>query len=384
MSAWPGKYVIGLTGNIATGKSVVRKMLEHLGAYGIDADALGHRAIAKDAPGYKAVLDVFGRWILAEDGQIDRGRLARVVFSDPDALKQLETIVHPFVRQAVDILVKRSTQNVVVIEAIKLLESPLRQSCDSIWVTYAPPEIQLGRLIQKRKMNEESARQRINVQEPQEQKVAVANIVIRNEGSYEDTWKQVSSAWAQAFPTIPGEPAPGKAEVSVAVTAPQGKLTVEKARPKQAAEIASLINRLSGGARKLSSGDIMEAFGEKAFVFLKLDDRPVGVVGWQVENLVARSDDLYLDSGAPVEQGLKVLLEKVEETSRDLQCEALLLFLPPNLARQEKIWHSLGYELRTVNSLGVRAWQEAAQENLTSGEVMLFKQLRKDRVLRPV
>lgn len=213
MSAWPGKYVIGLTGNIATGKSVVRKMLEHLGAYGIDADALGHRAIAKDAPGYKAVLDVFGRWILAEDGQIDRGRLARVVFSDPDALKQLETIVHPFVRQAVDILVKRSTQNVVVIEAIKLLESPLRQSCDSIWVTYAPPEIQLGRLIQKRKMNEESARQRINVQEPQEQKVAVANIVIRNEGSYEDTWKQVSSAWAQAFPTIPGEPEIGRAHV---------------------------------------------------------------------------------------------------------------------------------------------------------------------------
>ena len=64
MSRWPGKYVIGLTGNIATGKSVVRKMLEHLGAYGIDADALGHRAIAKSAPGYSAVVDTFGRWIL--------------------------------------------------------------------------------------------------------------------------------------------------------------------------------------------------------------------------------------------------------------------------------------------------------------------------------
>ena len=100
MSAWPGKFVIGLTGNIATGKSVVRKMLEHLGAYGIDADALGHRAIARDAPGYKPVLDTFGKWILAPDGQIDRGKLARVVFADPDALIQLESIVHPLVRQA--------------------------------------------------------------------------------------------------------------------------------------------------------------------------------------------------------------------------------------------------------------------------------------------
>jgi dephospho-CoA kinase len=108
MSAWPGKFVIGLTGNIATGKSVVRKMLEHLGAYGIDADALGHRAIAKDAPGYQAVIDTFGRWILTPDGQIDRAKLAHVVFSDPDALVRLESIVHPLVRQAVDILIKRS------------------------------------------------------------------------------------------------------------------------------------------------------------------------------------------------------------------------------------------------------------------------------------
>lgn len=384
MSAWPDKYVIGLTGNIATGKSVVRKMLEHLGAYGIDADALGHRAIAKDAPGYKSVLDTFGRWILAEDGQIDRSKLARVVFADPDALQRLEGMVHPFVRQAVDILIRRSTQKIIVVEAIKLLESPLRQMCDSIWVTYSPPEIQLGRLIQKRKMNEDAARQRINAQDPQENKIAVANVVIRNDGTYEDTWKQVSTAWAKAFPAISPEAAPSSAETAEPGLAAPGKLSVEKVRPRQAAEIASLITRLSGGMRKLNASDIMEAFGEKAFIFLKLDGRPVGVIGWQVENLVARSDDLYLDPAAPVEQGLRVLLQQVEETSRDLQCEALLLFLPPNLARQEKIWQSLGYELRTVTSLGVRAWQEAAQENLSAGEVMLFKQLRKDRVLRPV
>ena len=68
MSAWPGKYVIGLTGNIATGKSVVRKMLEHLGAYGIDADMLSHRAMAKGSPGYQPIVEEFGKWIVAPDG----------------------------------------------------------------------------------------------------------------------------------------------------------------------------------------------------------------------------------------------------------------------------------------------------------------------------
>jgi dephospho-CoA kinase len=167
MSAWPGKYVIGLTGNIATGKSVVRKMLEHLGAYGIDADALSHRAIAKGAPGYKPVVEMFGKWILGSDGQIDRNRLGRVVFSDAEALKQLENIVHPLVGQAVDIMVRRSRQPVIAIEAIKLVESDLRGKCDSLWVSFAPQEIQLARLMQKRGMDEATARQRILSQPPQ-------------------------------------------------------------------------------------------------------------------------------------------------------------------------------------------------------------------------
>jgi len=160
MSAWPGKYVIGLTGNIATGKSVVRKMLEHLGAYGIDADALGHRAIAKGAPGYEEVLALFGKWILTPDGQIDRAKLGKIVFTNPEALARLEAVVHPLVGQAVDFLVRRAKQKVIVIEAIKLLESELREVCDTIWVTYAPEEIQVNRLMNKRGMDEATARQR--------------------------------------------------------------------------------------------------------------------------------------------------------------------------------------------------------------------------------
>ena len=200
MSNWPGKYVIGLTGNIATGKSVVRKMLEHLGAYSIDADALSHRAIAKGAPGYQKVIDTFGKWIVGRDGEIDRAKLGRLVFNDPEALQQLESIVHPLIEQAVDVMIQRATQRVIVIEAIKLLEGKLAAGCDSIWVTFAPESIQKARLIQKRTMSEQDALQRIHAQPAQEVKTAAANVVIQNSGSFEDTWKQVVAAWKGISP----------------------------------------------------------------------------------------------------------------------------------------------------------------------------------------
>jgi dephospho-CoA kinase len=377
MSAWPGKFVIGLTGNIATGKSVVRKMLEHLGAYGIDADALGHRAIAADAPGYQSVINSFGKWVLAPDGQIDRTKLAHVVFSDPEALVQLESIVHPLVRQAVDILIRRAPQKVIVIEAIKLLEGPLRQACDTIWVTYAQKDIQVARLTQKRGMGPAVAHQRINSQPPQLEKVKAANTVIHNEGSFENTWEQVTKAWRELFPTY-------EAGVAKPVEVPKGEMMVEKARPRHAAEIAALIGRLSDGKAKPTSEDIMASFGEKAFLFLKLDGTPVGIVGWQVENLVERTDEVYIEPTQSLSKAMQALLSEIEMTSRDLQCEIALLFLPAELSRQEDVWKSLGYEPRSVDSLGVRAWQEAAQETIGIGESLFFKQLRKDRVLRPV
>jgi len=377
MSAWPGKYVIGLTGNIATGKSVVRKMLEHLGAYGIDADALAHRVIAQGAPGYQPVVETFGTWILDEDGQINRGRLGRIVFSDPQALARLEGIIHPFVGQAVDILIRRSKHAVIVLEAIKLIESGLRDKCDSLWVTCAPPNIQLARLVQRRGLTPAAARQRMAAQPPQEAKVSAADVVIRNAKSFEDTWRQVSAAWEAHVPRT-------AQAVPEAAPTVKGELSVQRAGPRQAAEIAELINHLSAGEKKLTRKDIMQAFGEKAFLLLKHNEKPAGLVGWKVENLIARTDDVYLDSSLPFGPALQLLMEEVEKASKELQCEISLLFLPADKVRQEDSLKLLGYEVRSVKSLGVSAWQEAAVESMPAGSVMLFKQLRQDRVLRPV
>ena len=378
MSAWPGKYVIGLTGNIATGKSVVRKMLEHLGAYGIDADALSHRATAKGAPGYKPVVEMFGKWILGPDGQIDRNRLGRVVFSDAEALEQLEHIVHPLVGQAVDIMVRRAHQPVIVIEAIKLIESDLRGKCDSLWVSYTPQEIQLARLMQKRGMDETTARKRILSQAPPEAKTSLADVVIHNAGSFEETWRQVAIAWNKLFPEKATTPAVTRE------TKKPGQVEVQRANPRQAAEIAILVNRLARGTRNINRDDVMASFGEKAFLILRFNGKSAGLAGLKVENLVARTDDVYLDPSIPLATGLSALTKEIERISRELQCEISLLFLPPSIARQEASLRRLGYQCRTPQSLGVRAWQEAALESMPNGMVMLFKQLRQDRVLRPV
>lgn len=377
MSTWPGKYVIGLTGNIASGKSVVRKMLEHLDAYGIDADALSYRAVAKGAPGYRSVVDTFGKWVLASDGQIDRVKLASLVFSNPEALAALENIIHPLVQQAVDILARRASHKVIVIEAIKLLEGELRSACDAIWVVDASEQIRMLRLIQKRNMDSETAWDRIHAQSPQVEKVKIANVVIRNTKSFEETWKQVLTAWQSTVPVAKAPPPPVK-------KARDGELTVRRARPQEAQEIAEFITRLSGGHRRMTRMDVMAAFGEKAFLFLSRGDDIVGLLGWQVENLVARVDDVYIEASVPLANAMKVMTEEAEKASRELQCEAALLFLPPGLAQYSEVWKILEYSARSVKDLKVRAWQDAAMESMPPGTVLLFKQLRVDRVLRPV
>lgn len=372
---WPAKYIIGLTGNIATGKSVVRKMLEHLGAYSIDADGLSHRAIAKGAPGHKPVLDAFGQWLLTPEGEIDRAKLGKLVFNDPEAMKRLEGIIHPLVRQAIEAMINRASQRVVVVEAIKLLEGGLAEACDSIWVVDAPADTQIQRLVEKRKMDKSEAAQRVQFQGSPEAKLAAASVVIKNTGSFEETWKQVTEAWKKVNP---------QTDTIQMVKQAEGEFSIARGRPRDSAAIAELVTRLSQGARIMQQDDIMAAFGEKAFMLLQLDAKTVGVAGWQVENLVARTTEFYIEENVALEAALKTLITEVENASIELQCEASLLFLPPNLASHTATWKHLGYEPREPNTLGVQAWTDAAIESTQPNTTLFFKQLRQDRVLRPI
>lgn len=382
MSKWAGKYVIGLTGNIGTGKSVVRKMLEHLGAYGIDADVLSHRAISKGAPGFQQVLDMFGRWLLNSDGEIDRTKLGQLVFSNPEALIILETIVHPLINQAIDMLVRRSSQDVIVIEAIKLFESPLHEWCDKTWVTYLPQDTQIARLEKKRGMSLEEIQKRLEAQSEQEQKVNSADVVIYNDGEYEETWKQVVAAWNDMFPGVE----PEKTESVIEDFGEPGEeLRTVRGKPSNAQDIAELINKITGDSSQIvTKGDVLEAFGEKAFILLKKGKMPVGLIGWQIENLVARTTDILIDSAVYIDEALPKLLSEMEKSSIDLQCEVSLVFVGDEIASYASLWDLMGYKQKTPKQLGVAAWQEAAQEHMEASLILYSKQLRQDRVLRPI
>jgi dephospho-CoA kinase len=189
------KYLIGLTGNIATGKSVVAKMLEELGATVLDADALVHELQRKGTPVYNDIVAAFGPGILDREGEIDRKALGAIVFTDPAQLRTLESIVHPVVLIESMRRIMEAPTRVVVYEAIKLIEAGRAEMCDALWVVTARSDVQLQRLMRDRQMSEADARQRLEAQPPQSEKIKRATVVIDNSGSLDETRQQVTAAF---------------------------------------------------------------------------------------------------------------------------------------------------------------------------------------------
>ena len=194
-------FLIGLTGNIACGKSTVLRILSELGAFTIDADTISHKIMQVGGSAYGPVVAEFGQDILVETSNgeepspIDRRKLGAIVFADPVRLKQLEAIIHPLVR--IDMLkqIAVATQKVVVLDAIKLFENHIDEACDTVWVVACSPEVQLSRLMARNNFTREEALLRIDAQSPQAQKIARANVVIDNSASLEQTRQQVVTAW---------------------------------------------------------------------------------------------------------------------------------------------------------------------------------------------
>lgn len=189
-------YVVGLTGNIATGKSLVLRQLAGLGAETIDADLVAHQVMQPGTPTAEAIIAEFGEEIRGEDDGIDRRKLGPIVFSDPAKLARLDEIAHPPTVAAIREQVKASQARVVVIDAIKLYEAGLDHDCDDVWAVYCEPEKQLERLMARNHLDREEALRRIDAQPPQEEKTRRAGRVIDNSGSIEETERQVRAAWA--------------------------------------------------------------------------------------------------------------------------------------------------------------------------------------------
>ncbi|MFG2300812.1 dephospho-CoA kinase [Actinacidiphila glaucinigra] len=189
---------VGLTGGIGAGKSAVSRLLVSYGAVLIDSDRIAREVVEPGTPGLASVAAEFGAEVLAADGSLDRPKLGAIVFSDPDRLRALNAIVHPLVRDRSAELERAAGPDAVVVHDVPLLaENGLAPLYDVVVVVDAAPQTQLDRLVRLRGMAEEDARARMAVQATREQRLAVADVVIDNDGPLEALEPQVRQVWEQ-------------------------------------------------------------------------------------------------------------------------------------------------------------------------------------------
>ncbi|MHC6628816.1 dephospho-CoA kinase [Streptomyces globosus] len=189
---------VGLTGGIGAGKSEVSRLLAGYGAVVVDADRIAREVVEPGTPGLAAVVEAFGEAVLAPDGTLDRPGLGAVVFADPEKLKVLNGIVHPLVRARSAELEAAAGPGAIVVHDVPLLaENGLAPLYDLVVVVDAAPQTQLARLTALRGMAEDEARARMAAQATREQRLAVATLVIDNDGPLEALGPQVRAVWEE-------------------------------------------------------------------------------------------------------------------------------------------------------------------------------------------
>lgn len=190
---------VGLTGGIACGKSTVARMLAEKGALLIDFDELAHAVEEPDGPAWQEIVRHFGRGILRADRTIDRRKLGATVFADRDKLDLLNGLVHPAVfaewGRRMDEIGKTFPDAIVLSDIPLLIEAGAEKMVDLVILVYLPPEEQIVRLMARDGYSREEALQRLASQMPIDDKLPVADIVVRNDGSLEQTRMQIDRLW---------------------------------------------------------------------------------------------------------------------------------------------------------------------------------------------
>ena len=198
--------LVGLTGGIGAGKSTVSAQLAARGAVIIDADAITHELQRPGTPVFEAIVERFGRGVVAADGTLDRPALATVVFNDPDELASLNAIVHPAVgAEIVERLAAESTTDHVVVLDVPLLVESGRSDMAATVVVDVPPAVAIDRLVHQRGVSEEDARARMSRQASREERLARADRVIDNSGTRGALEAQIDDLWAWMTTLTPAE-----------------------------------------------------------------------------------------------------------------------------------------------------------------------------------
>ena len=234
---------IGLTGGIASGKSVVASRLRELGAVLVDADALAREVVEPGTPGLARIVHDFGQEMLAADGALDRARLGALVFGNPDKLAALNSIVHPLVRERAAAMIAAAPLGAVVVQDIPLLvETGQGSNFHLVLVVDAPDDVRVQRMVEHRYMTEEQARSRMAAQADREVRLAAADVVLDNSGTTRELRASVDALWTQRL-------APYAHNISRERTAHRtGGPVLTAPDPTWDAQAARLIGRLEAAA----------------------------------------------------------------------------------------------------------------------------------------
>lgn len=414
-------YLIGLIGNIGSGKSTVRKMLEQHGARGLDADALAHVIMQRGTPTWRALVETFGAEILTHNGRINRRALGARVFADPDALKKLETLTHPAVRALTKQILRDTPQPVAVIEAIKLVEAGMHYGCDALWAVTCAPEIAIARIRASRGLSDSDARARLAAQGSLDSKLALANVVIDNSGDEAATVAQVEREWQAIqlgtarnkrdwffasdvnipvaspqrieMPPAPiAQPSQPAQMVTPAFTN-ETQLPLEtiktsrvfetrRTRRSDLATLAVAIAQREHRSQPLSHEESLKRFGERGYRIALADGRIVAFAAWEAENLVATVREIWAES-ADAAPALPKLVALIEDEARALLCEVALLLIeadaPTFVLEHVRAAGYLPQELQALHPL----WRQVAHDRLQAGQVIWSKRLREDLLTKP-
>ncbi len=414
-TTYAGKVIIGLTGNIATGKSAVMRLAHDHGALTIDADKIVHELMDNDATMQAAIAVAFGSEVRREDGRIDRKKLGEIAFADPTAMQDLEAMTHPAVGKEVDARILASKQKIIFIEAIKLLEGNLCDICHQIWVTRCSPQRQLERLRVCRGMETEVAAVRIKAQPPQEEKVAQSDVLIDTNGLMKDTEAQFGIAWARlpdpatAEPMnrlpLPEETAPTSSKgLTGRLTSPKAAapatpkktagevrpprlqpserpedLQVRRARPSDIPSILLLIQKATDGKVQMKRADLLMALSERGYFIGQVGAEISTVMGYNIDSQVARVDEIYIHPLEMATQTGKAVLEDIEISAATHMGQIIVAFLPQDAPEPIRdLFLAENYEPMPLEEMA-KNWQLAIEESQPEDTEYLVRLLRDTR-----
>mgnify|MGYP001071607927 CR=1 FL=1 len=376
--------MIGITGNIGTGKSTVRHMLEKKGVLGVDADGLVHCALQKGAKSYQKVLLAFGKDYLKGNGEINRIKLAETVFQDKGALKRLECILHPLVIKSFKHILRKSQLPIIAIEAIKLLESDLVTLCNNIWVVNIQEREQIRRLMQSRSTNEAQIKERLAQQSSPEEKIQQSDIVIYNDQSLKATWKKVEHFWKtlltkdlafkKAAKKLQKIYAPTESGISRIIpdSADQMAETISRYFCTMEPPILNVIFAVTT-PKKIRQDILFQALCN--FHFLKFSNKnQTDFAIWNSKNFIAQTYYLPHMKNRGNDKGLIALINQIESDAHYRLCKVSRVLAHKEDNTLKETLHSHGYKV--INAKALKPyWRDATNAQIFSAYDTLVKSL---------